>query len=189
MPLALWRALWGFWNDPFSSKTLLFQRWMTKPDVLGGAMIESIKSKRSIDPRLAFDRKVLVVAYVIFSLCATFTFVGHIDLSAAAYPGYTSGIAVLMIAMPSLIPYVLSGLAAWRLMSKQWHLMLKHRRLRLYLLLLLIAIGTLFSSLLMVGAFNVSLTRLRVAGLFIAETVGYLGAAGFFLSEDEWRST
>lgn len=188
MPVALGRAFWGFWKGPFSSETLLFQNWMTKPAVLEGGMNESMNSERNIDPRLAFDRKALMVCYAIFSLCAVFTFIGRIDLSAAAYPGYTSGIAVLMIASPSLIPYALSGAAAWQLMSKQWQLMLKHRRLRLYLLLLVIAIGTLFSSLLMLGVFAVSLTRLMLVGLLIAETVVYLGAAGFFLSENEWHS-
>lgn len=152
-------------------------------------MNESVNNEHNSDPRFAFDRKALVVAYIIFSLCAAFTFIGHIDLSAAVYPSYTSGLAVLMIATPSLIPYLLSGLAAWQLMSKQWQLMLKHRRLRLYLMLLVIAIGTLFSSLLMLGVFDVALTRLMVVGLSIAETLVYLSAAGFFLSEDEWSST
>jgi hypothetical protein len=64
----------------------------------------------------------------------------------------------------------------------------KYRRLRLYLFLLVIGAETLLSSLLLEGFFGISLTRLMTIGLFIAESVAYLGAAGFFLS-DEWRST
>ena len=188
IPVALCRGFWGFWSDPFSSEALLFQKWMIKPALLGNDMSEATNSKRIIDPRAAIDRKVLLIAYVIFALCSVLTFIAHVDLSWTAHPGYTSGTAVLMIAMPALIPYVLSGLAARQLMTKQWLLMPKYRRPRLYLLLLVIAAGTLFSSLLMVGIFDVLLTRLMMVGLFVAETFVYLGAVGFFLS-DEWRST
>lgn len=129
-----------------------------------------------------------MLAYSIFALCAAITYISHIDLSPAAYPGYTSGLAVLLIALPALAPYLLSGVAAWQLTSNTWRLLPKHRRLRLYLMLLMIAAGTLFSSLLMMGIFDVTLTRLMTIGLFIVETVTYLGAAGLFLSDD-WRST
>lgn len=146
------------------------------------------QASSGVNSRLAFDRKAFVIVYVSFALVAGFTFISHIDLSWAVYPGYTSGIAVLMIAMPALAPYILSGFAAWHMMAKQWQLLPKYRRLRLYLFLLVIGAGTLFSSLLLAGFFGSPLTRLMTIGLFIAETVAYLGAVGFFLS-DEWRST
>lgn len=188
MPIALWRGFWGFWKDPFSCEALLFQEWMTKPALLEGDMSEQTNSKPNIDPDVAFDKKALLVAYVIFALCSVLTFLDHVDLGWAASPGYTSGTAVLMIAVPALIPYMLSWLAARQLMATQWLRLLKYRRLRLYLLLLVLAVGTLFSSLLMAGTFDVLLTRLMMLGLFVAETLAYLGAVGLFLS-DEWRST
>jgi hypothetical protein len=181
-PYAATRLLLGLQCDPFGIRTFAFVRDPDKP------FFNPLKSKRDTDPCLVFDRKALVTAYVVFALCAALAFISHIDLSWTAYAGYTSGIGALFIAAPALIPYLLSGLAAWNLLSKSSQLMMSYRRVRLYLMILVMAILTVVSAMLMVGAFDFPLTPMMVVGLLIAETVVFLAAPGVFLS-DEWRST
>lgn len=181
-PYAATRLLIGLQCDPFGIRTFAVVRDPKRP------FFNRMKSKQDSDRCLVFDRKALVTAYVIFALCAAFAFIYHIDLSWTAYAGYTSGIGALPIAVPALIPYLLSGLAAWNLLSESSRLMIRYRRVRLYLMILVMAILTVLSTMLMVGVFDVSLTPLMVVGLLIAETVAFLAAPGLFLS-DEWRST
>lgn len=87
------------------------------------------------------------------------------------------GLRVILVALPAILPYVISGTYAWQLISE--------RRLGLYLCLVVTAIGTVVASLGITGAFDIPITAATVFWYVLGQTAVY-GLAAEFLLRIAW---
>lgn len=129
------------------------------------------------DP-LAANRRLLFGGYAGLGLLSTFVYLYQINVSFVAIAGTRSGLGVILIALPAMLPYILAGSYAWQLISE--------RRLGLYLFLVVTLIGTIAASLVITGTFfDVRMSVTTIFWYALAQTAAY-GLAAEFLLRIEW---
>ena len=104
-------------------------------------------------------------------------YLSQVNVSLVAISGSRSGVGAVLIALPAILPYVLSGVYAWRLVSE--------RRLGLYLFLATTVIGTVVANLVITGTFDIPMTTATVFWYALVQTAVY-GLAAEFLLGIEW---
>lgn len=116
--------------------------------------------------------------YAGLGLLSTFVYLYQINVSFVAIAGTRSGLGVILIALPAMLPYILAGSYAWQLISE--------RRLGLYLFLVVTLIGTIAASLVITGTFfDVRMSVTTIFWYALAQTAAY-GLAAEFLLRIEW---
>ena len=129
------------------------------------------------DPVTA-NRRVLLGSYAGLGLLSTFVYLNQINVPFVAIAGSRSGLGVILIALPAMLPYILAGNYAWQLISA--------RRLGLYLLLVATLIGTIAATLAITGTFfNMRMSVTTIFWYALAQTAAYTLAAEFLL-RIEW---
>lgn len=123
------------------------------------------------------NRRLLLGVYAGLGLLSTFVYLSQLNVSLVVTAGSRSGLGVILIALPAILPYVISGGYAWQLISE--------RRLGLYLLLGATVIGTIVANLVITGVFDIQMNAATVLWNALAQTVIY-GLAAEFTLRIEW---
>lgn len=131
----------------------------------------------TISNRLIANRRLLLGVYAGLGLVSTLVYLNQVNVSLIAISGSRSGVGAILIALPAILPYVLSGAYAWRLVSE--------RRLGLYLFLATTVIGTVVANLVITGTFDISMTTATVFWYALVQTAVY-GVAAEFLLGIQW---
>lgn len=149
-------------------------RYSDRPDVVEPSM----SSPATANDLLAANKRVLLRAYVVLGLLSTLAYLSQVNVSFVAIAGSRSGLGVILIALPAIVPYILAGGYAWQLISE--------RRLGLYLFLIATLIGTIAASLVITGTiFDVRMSVTTIFWYALAQTAAY-GLAAEFLLRIEW---
>jgi hypothetical protein len=140
--------------------------------------MESImNSQPPADKRLSANRRILLGTHAGLALLSTFVYLSQASVPFDAIVGSRSGLGIILIALPAILPYVVSGIYAWRLISK--------RRLGLYLYLAATMVGTAVASLVIVGAFDIPVNAETIFWYALGQIAVY-GMAAEFLLRIEW---
>lgn len=137
-----------------------------------------MSSPATANDLLTVNRRVLLGGYVGLGLFSTFVYVYQLNVSFVAIAGSRSGLGIILIALPAILPYLVGGSYAWQLISE--------RRLGLYLFLIATLIGTIAASLVISGTFFD--VRMGVTTIFwhaLSQIAAY-GLAAEFLLRIEW---
>jgi len=131
----------------------------------------------AVNDRLTANRRLLLGIYAGLGFVSALVYLGQVNVSLVAISGSRSGVGAVLIALPAILPYVLSGVYAWRLVSE--------RRLGLYLFLATTVIGTVVANLVITGTFDIPMTTATVFWYALVQTAVY-GLAAEFLLGIEW---
>jgi hypothetical protein len=131
----------------------------------------------AVNDRLIANRRLLLGIYAGLGFVSALVYLGQVNVSLVAISGSRSGVGAVLIALPAILPYVLSGVYAWRLVSE--------RRLGLYLFLATTVIGTVVANLVITGTFDIPMTTATVFWYALVQTAVY-GLAAEFLLGIEW---
>lgn len=137
-----------------------------------------MSSQEAADHRLTANRRLLLSVYVGLGLLSTFVYLSQVNVSFVAIAGSRSGLGVILIALPAILPYIISGVYAWRLISQ--------RRLGLYLFLAATVTATVVANLVITGSiFNVPMNVETTFWYALVQIATYVLAAEFQL-RIEW---
>ena len=131
----------------------------------------------AVNDRLTANRRLLLGVYAGLGIVSALVYLSQVNVSLVAISGSRSGVGAVLIALPAILPYVLSGVYAWRLVSE--------RRLGLYLFLATMVIGTVVANLVITGTFDIPMTTATVFWYALVQTAVY-GLAAEFLLGIEW---
>lgn len=131
----------------------------------------------TVNDRLTANRRLLLGVYAGLGFVSALVYLSQVNVSLVAISGSRSGVGAILIALPAILPYVLSGVYAWRLVSE--------RRLGLYLFLATTIIGTVVANLVIIGTFDIPMTTATVFWYALVQTAVY-GLAAEFLLGIEW---
>lgn len=131
----------------------------------------------TVNDRLTANRRLLLGVYAGLGIVSALVYLSQVNVSLVAISGSRSGVGAVLIALPAILPYVLSGVYAWRLVSE--------RRLGLYLFLATMVIGTVVANLVITGTFDIPMTTATVFWYALVQTAVY-GLAAEFLLGIEW---
>jgi hypothetical protein len=123
--------------------------------------------------RLVFNRRLLLFAHVLLALFAAFWYLSYIDFSHFMYWRRSAGLAVIFISAPASLPYLVSGVYSWRVVTD--------RRLGLWAFLMVLVAGAVLVNLLVSDRLGIDV---REVGIFQAaglQTVAYVWAAEMLL--------
>lgn len=141
-------------------------------------LAESIMNlQATLNNRLTANRRLFLGVYAGLGLLSTFVYLSQVNVSFIAIAGSRSGLGVVLIALPAILPYVLSGAYAWRLISE--------RRFGLYLFLAATVIGTVVANLVITGVFGIQMSAGSIFWCALGQTAVY-GLAAEFLLRIEW---
>lgn len=131
------------------------------------------------DGRLTANRRLFLGTYTGLGFVSTFVYLSQVNLSFKTIVGSRlSGLAMMAIDLPAILPYLISGLYAWQLISE--------RRLGLYLHLAVTIVGTAAASLVITGAFDIPMDLATVFWTALVQTTVY-GLTAKFLLRVSWR--
>jgi hypothetical protein len=99
-------------------------------------------------PQLASNRKVILWAHILLGMLAAMVYVSALDLAGFRYWSMQAGVRVIVLALPALVPYIISAIVATLLVGPQHHL-------RVWFFLSIVTVGTVLGALLLVGAVKV----------------------------------
>lgn len=137
-----------------------------------------MSSEEAAVHRLTANRRLLLRAYVGLGLLSTFVYLSQVDVSFVVIAGSRSGLGVILLAVPAMLPYIISGTYASQLISE--------RRLGLYLFLAAVLTGTVVANLVITGSiFNVPMNAETIFWYALVQTAAY-GLAAEFLLRIEW---
>ncbi|HZR04019.1 MAG TPA: hypothetical protein VFA81_12710 [Burkholderiales bacterium] len=128
---------------------------------------------RLLEQRLVFNRKLVVFVHVMVGFLSALWYLSQIDLGHFAYWQSRAGMSVVLIGAPAIVPYVVSGVYAFRVVT--------HRRLRLLLFLLLLVAGAVVMGLLFSGGFGIKLSGFDVLTTAATQAGAYVWAAELLL--------
>jgi hypothetical protein len=136
-----------------------------------------MRLRATVTDRLTANRHLFLGVYIGLGLLSTLVYLSQVNVSLVAIAGSRSGLGEVLIALPAILPYVLSGSYAWQLISE--------RRLGLYLFLAAAVIGTVVANLVITGIFDLPVTAATILWYALAQTAVY-GLAAEFLLRIEW---
>lgn len=131
----------------------------------------------TVSNRLTANRLLLLGVYLGLGLLSTFVYLSQVNVSFVAIAGSRSGLGVVLIALPAILSYVLSGAYAWKLVLE--------RRLGLYLFLAATVIGTVVANLAITGVLDIHMSAASIFWYALGQTAVY-GLAAEFLLRIEW---
>lgn len=138
-----------------------------------------MNSQPSADKRIEANRRVFLGTYTGLGLVSALVYLNQVRIPFRAIVGSRSGLGIILIALPAILPYFVSGIYAWQLISKG--------RLGLYLYLTATVVGTGVAALAISGAFDISVNAETVFWYALGQIAAYSMAAEFLL-RIEWPS-
>ncbi len=136
-------------------------------------MSSDADSHRVMYDRLLFNRKLLIWVHLLLGGLSAFSYLFHIDLSHFPYWRRGATFGVLMICVPAIFPYLISGVYSWRVVT--------HRRLGVWVFLSVLVVGAIFVNLLFAGSLGVDVHQVGVFQTAALQTGLYVLAAEFLL--------
>jgi hypothetical protein len=137
---------------------------------------ENKESGQLLHDRFVFNRKLLLFCHIIMGCFAAFLYLSRVDFSSFQYWRPRASLGVVFIAAPPLIPYVISGVRSWQLVS--------HCRMRVWLFIAVLVAGTILMGLLFGGAFEEKLDGGMLLGAIAIQSCIYFWAAEHLLEVD-----
>lgn len=128
-----------------------------------------------VSDRTAANRRLFLGIYSGLALLSALVYLSQVNVSFVAIAASRLGVAPYTL--PAILPYLLSGPFAWKLISG--------RRLGLYLFFAAATIGTAVANLVIVGTFDIVLNGETIFWYVLAQTGAYAWAAEFLL-RIEW---
>jgi hypothetical protein len=116
----------------------------------------------------------VVFAHFVLAFCSTLIYLNQVDLSAFSYWRSRSALGVVFIALPPIIPYAVSVIHAWQVVTA--------RQLGLYLFLVVLLGGTVVNALLLLGVFNVRVDGSTVFWAVIIQSIVYFWSGEMLLT-------
>lgn len=136
-------------------------------------MIAARDNQRLMDERLLFNRKLLTFAHVMVGLLSAFWYFAQIDRGHYPYWHSRVGLAAVAIVAPAVVPYVVSGVYAWRVAT--------HRRLRVLAFLMVLIAGAILMGMLFSGALGIRFNAVEWLATATTQAFGYVWAAELLL--------
>lgn len=115
------------------------------------------------------NRRLLIGVYAGLALFSTLVYLSEVNLSLIVMVGPWSGLWIILIALPALLPYLLSGSYAWPRVSES--------RLALSLFLAVTVVGTAVANLVIIGGFDIRVSTATVFWYVLTQIVVYSLAA------------
>ena len=129
--------------------------------------------QRTIDERLLFNRKLLTFAHVMVGFLSALWYLTQNDLGHYPYWQSRAGLGILLMASPAVVPYVVSGVYAWRVVT--------HRRLGVLVFLVLLVAGAVLVGLLSSGALGIKFSAVDWLATAMGQAFAYVWAAELLL--------
>ena len=126
--------------------------------------------------RRQFNRKVLLLIHSLAAFFTVFMYLSTLNLNRFAYWGRGSGVAILWIAAPSLLPYVISAVHSWRRSP--------YDRLRVALFLVVFVVGAVGVGCAILGTFGLSIDNISLLWVFAFQAAAYFFSAEFLFDVD-----
>ena len=121
------------------------------------------------DARLAANTKLLAVAHLLAALVTTFVYLSQIDFARFAYWRYGATLAIVLILVPPLFPYLFSYVVSRKLVTS--------RRLGAWMFVIVLLAVSSFTAALLVGSFGFTISKPLLVVVFIVQTFVYVAAA------------
>lgn len=135
--------------------------------------MSDVDGHRFVYDRFVFNRKLLVFAHILVGFCAAFWYLSHIDFSHFAYWRRGAGTAVIMIAAPAILPYLISAVYSWRVVTD--------RRLGVWAFLVVLIAGAVLVNLLILGLLGIDVREVGTLQTAALQTGLYVWAAELLL--------
>jgi hypothetical protein len=126
----------------------------------------------AVERRLA-HRRLLAWVHATQALLITFLYLSQVNFGGFVYTTRGAGVSVIILAAPALLPYVISGIFSRRVVTDD--------RVRLVIFIFVLTAGTVFIGFLLLGTFG-TFSRLGLLGVFVLQTLGYVGIANVLWS-------
>jgi hypothetical protein len=126
--------------------------------------------------RRRFNRKLVLLFHFLASVFSVFIYLSTRNLQSFAYSRRGSSTAVLLIAAPALLPYIISAVHSWRTAT--------YDRLRVAAFLFVFIVGAVGAGCAMVGAFGLSMDGCSLLWVFALEAAVYFFSAEFLFDVD-----
>jgi hypothetical protein len=137
-----------------------------------GAKLEVLKHEE----RREFNRRMVLFVHAPAALFTAFIYLSQVNLPGFQYP-QRRGLAVLLLLVPPLLPYIISAVHSWRTAT--------YDRLRVALFLLLLLLGAFGVGCAIVSAFGLSVDRSEMFWTFAIQAAVYFFAAEFLFDVDK----
>jgi len=126
-----------------------------------------------MEERRLFNQKLLIFAHVMVGFLSAFWYLTQIDFGHYPYWQSRAGLGVLLIASPAVVPYIVSGVYAWRVVT--------HRRLGVMVFLVVLVAGAVLTGLLSSGALGIKYNAVEWLATATGQTFAYVWAAELLL--------
>jgi hypothetical protein len=126
--------------------------------------------------RRQLHRRLLLFVHAIAAFATVILFMSRVNLAGFHYWRRGAGTASLLLASPSLLPYVISVIHSWRTAT--------YGRLRTAAYLAILVAGTFAVMCAIVGAFGLSITGKDLFWVFAAQAALYFFSAEFLFDQD-----
>jgi hypothetical protein len=123
--------------------------------------------------QLVLNRKLLVFAHVVVGFLSVVWYLSQIDFGHFPYWKSRSGLGVIFIAAPAIVPYVISAVYSWQVVT--------HRRLGVFLFLVVLVAGAGLMGLLLSGVLGIEVNGIQWLVTAGAQAGVYLWAAELLL--------
>ena len=107
-------------------------------------------------PQLASNRKVILWAHILLGVLAAMVYLSGLDLAGFRYWSMHAGVRVIVLALPALVPYIISAIVATLLVGPQHHI-------RVWFFLSIVSVGTVSGALLLSGAVKIDVGSLDLS--------------------------
>jgi len=126
--------------------------------------------------RRQFNRKLVLLFHAMAAVLTVFLYLSTLDLQRFAYWRRGAGMAILLVAAPALLPYVISAVHSWRRATDD--------RLRVALFLVVVVLGAAGAGCAMLGAFGLSMDTSSLLWVFAFQAAAYFFSAEFLFDVD-----
>jgi len=126
--------------------------------------------------RRQLNRKLVLLFHAMAAVLTVFMYLSTLNLRHFAYWRTGSGTAILLIAAPALLPYMISAVHSWRLTT--------YDRLRVGLFLFIFILGAVAADCAMLGAFGLSMDTSSLLEVFAVQAAAYFFSAEFLFDVD-----
>jgi uncharacterized membrane protein len=126
--------------------------------------------------RRQFNRKLLVLIHAVAAFVTAIIYLNELNLGRLQYSRRGAGVAVLILAAPALVPYIISAVHSWRTVT--------YNRLRVAAFIFVFIAGAIATSGTIVGAFGLSLQSTDLLWVFAMQAALYFFSAEFLFDVD-----
>jgi uncharacterized membrane protein len=129
-----------------------------------------------LEEQRQFNRKLIVLIHAVVAFVTAIIYLNELDLRRLQYSRRGAAVAVVILAAPALIPYLISAVHSWRTAT--------HNRIRVAAFIFVFIAGAIATCGTIVGAFGLRLQGTDLLWVFAMQAALYFFSAEFLFDVD-----